>query len=260
MSITDTIEDVIIAKWRPGDWFSIEDIIHIASRVHVTSARSTIQRTMQEVRDRGTISFGDPRGNYLRKPVRGEIEDNIRSEVISSLASRKNGTPIVRKLTDEKLTQIQEDIMASIPPVDKDISTLLSSPAETEALSQVKVRIGQGLFRKRLIERNPICALTGCSLLPILRASHIKPWRFCDSDERLDTMNGFLFVPTVDALFDVGLISCMHDGELLISPLLKYHLELLPMLKSRRIQTVSGQELYLLFHRTRVFMGITGNQ
>ena len=51
-----------------------------------------------------------------------------------------------------------------------------------------------------------------------LIASHIKPWRDCTNDERLDGENGFLLTPTVDHLFDKGFISFERDGRLIISP------------------------------------------
>ena len=52
----------------------------------------------------------------------------------------------------------------------------------------------------------------------LLRASHIKPWASCDSDdERLDVFNGLLLSPTMDALFDAGLMTISEDGSVLLS-------------------------------------------
>lgn len=50
----------------------------------------------------------------------------------------------------------------------------------------------------------------------LLRASHIKPWRDCDNDERLDGANGIMLAPHVDAMFDLGLMSFENDGGMLI--------------------------------------------
>ena len=49
------------------------------------------------------------------------------------------------------------------------------------------------------------CCVSGLSMEPLLRASHIKPWAVCDLDrERLDVFNGLLLIPNLDALFDAG--------------------------------------------------------
>jgi hypothetical protein len=51
-----------------------------------------------------------------------------------------------------------------------------------------------------------------------LRASHCKPWRDSNNDERLDGENGLLLAPSIDHLFDRGSISFQRDGGLIISP------------------------------------------
>jgi predicted restriction endonuclease len=61
--------------------------------------------------------------------------------------------------------------------------------------------------------------LTGISNPTLLIASHIKPWRLCDTaEERLDGMNGLLLTPDADLLFDRGFISLADDGDVLVSP------------------------------------------
>jgi len=49
-----------------------------------------------------------------------------------------------------------------------------------------------------------------------LVASHIKPWRHAENDERLNRHNGLMLAPHADFLFDRGFIS-FSDGRLLIS-------------------------------------------
>ncbi len=55
---------------------------------------------------------------------------------------------------------------------------------ETERESVIKARIGQGVFRKQLLEMWDGCAVTGVKLPDLLRASHIKPWRYSTNAER----------------------------------------------------------------------------
>jgi putative restriction endonuclease len=89
---------------------------------------------------------------------------------------------------------------------------------KTERESIVKSRIGQGLFRDRVVELWGSCSVTGLGNLSLLRASHIKPWRDSTNQERLDPMNGLLLQPTLDHLFDLGLISFDETGAVLFSP------------------------------------------
>jgi putative restriction endonuclease len=83
---------------------------------------------------------------------------------------------------------------------------------------QVKARRGQSLFRFRVFQIERACRLTGIANPDLLIASHIKPWRLCETThERLDGANGLLLTPHVDRLFDRGLISFSDDGEVLRS-------------------------------------------
>lgn len=102
----------------------------------------------------------------------------------------------------------------------KEISSAGLSTTEREAL--IQARVGQGLFRNRLLKRHGnACAVTGCKIKEILRASHIKPWRESDNTERLDVDNGLLLIPTVDALFDQGFITFHRKtGKVIVSPTL----------------------------------------
>jgi predicted restriction endonuclease len=48
----------------------------------------------------------------------------------------------------------------------------------------------------------------------LLRASHIKPWKDCESDEdRLDVHNGLLLSALWDAAFDRGLVTFDDGGH-----------------------------------------------
>ena len=80
--------------------------------------------------------------------------------------------------------------------------TISVTGASTERDALTKARLGQGLFRHRVAEREPACRVTGLKRQEFLVASHIKPWRDCDNSERLDGANGLLLSPHVDKLFD----------------------------------------------------------
>lgn len=85
--------------------------------------------------------------------------------------------------------------------------------------SVVQARRGQGQFRKNVFRWEKVCRLTGISNPELLIASHIKPWRVCESAaERLDGRNGLLLTPDADRLFDRGFITFLDDGRTQVSP------------------------------------------
>jgi hypothetical protein len=90
------------------------------------------------------------------------------------------------------------------------------SPTMRQAL--VQSRIGQGLFKKRVSDYERACRITKVSNPTHLIASHIKPWRESDDEERLSAGNGLMLTPSIDHLFDRGFISFDDDGDLITSP------------------------------------------
>lgn len=90
-----------------------------------------------------------------------------------------------------------------------------SLPETTEAERLVVQRIGQDIFRNRLLAYwQGCCPLTGITDTALLRASHIIPWAACDTDaERLDVHNGLLLSALWDAAFDKGLVTFDQKGR-----------------------------------------------
>jgi putative restriction endonuclease len=88
---------------------------------------------------------------------------------------------------------------------------------DTTKSIETKIRIGQDRFRKSLLKYLKVCPITGIDETRILLASHIKPWAISSNEERLDINNGFIFSPTIDKLFDKGLITFENNKELIVS-------------------------------------------
>lgn len=132
-------------------------------------------------------------------------------------------------------------------------------PTATEAMGWSKRRVGQGLYRKALMDYwGGACAVTGLEVPELLRASHAKRWADCETDaERLDAFNGFLLASHLDALFDAGLMTFEDDGETRFSDkVTPAQLELLGIstpstLKLRWIRP--AHLAYLAWHRIHVF-------
>ncbi|URI16137.1 HNH endonuclease [Brevundimonas albigilva] len=93
-------------------------------------------------------------------------------------------------------------------------------PTTTEVERLVVQRIGQDIFRSRLLDYwQGRCPLTGISDPALLRASHIVPWADCESNaERLDVHNGLLLSALWDAAFDRALITFNDEGNPDFSP------------------------------------------
>lgn len=119
-----------------------------------------------------------------------------------------------------------------------------------------KARVGQGDFRKRLLDRWGACAVTGIQSPDLLKAAHIKPWRVSTNRERLSEFNGLLLVPQYDHLFDRGHISFSDGGELLASPAIEtLPAQLLGIEMEARLREIAGDHLpFLAFYRNEVFL------
>ena len=136
---------------------------------------------------------------------------------------------------------------------------MLNGLTVTEAQASVKARKGQGIFRRNVEQIELCCRVTGLEDKRLLIASHIKPWRVCEtSHERLDGSNGLLLAPHVDRLFDKGLISFKRRGRLIMSRSLDDNtiecLGLTDVLLRNVGMFSKAQERYLDYHRNNVFI------
>jgi hypothetical protein len=95
---------------------------------------------------------------------------------------------------------------AAYDDVAPDLDAIYRSDAKrTIKRTLIEARLGQGQFRTNVAKRwNDQCAVTGCSIAPLLRASHIKPWAKSSNRDRLNPANGILLAAHIDALFDCG--------------------------------------------------------
>lgn len=130
-------------------------------------------------------------------------------------------------------------------------------PKSTEAERWVVQRVGQDLFRHALLDYwRGRCCVSGLAVPELLRASHIKPWALCDTDEeRLDVFNGLLLAPHLDALFDGGWVTFDPRGVLMVANCLAADaLVVLGLTGLLRVENlVPAHQAYMGFHRTAVF-------
>ena len=123
-----------------------------------------------------------------------------------------------------------------------------TEPTTREAL--IQARRGQGMFREQLIfVWAGKCAVTKCTAQPLLRASHIKPWRDSTDAERLNRYNGLMLSPNLDAAFDRGLISFSDQGAVMISTQLSDA-------DAKSIGILPGLRLVCVFEENKPFLAL----
>ena len=133
-----------------------------------------------------------------------------------------------------------------------------TSISVTQRESIVKSRVGQGIFRSRILNKYcKKCMITGINIEKCLIASHIKPWTVCNNEERLSDNNGLLLSATYDRLFDGGLISFKQDGGIIISNVVnQYNREKLNLTSDIKITISDNMDLKhnLEYHRDVLFI------
>ncbi|MEW6378665.1 MAG: HNH endonuclease [bacterium] len=126
--------------------------------------------------------------------------------------------------------------------------------SETVKESLIRSRKGQGRFRDDLMKYwKRRCSVTGCQEERMLRASHIKPWKDCNNDERLDLFNGLLLIPNLDTAFDQALITFDDNGLIMISSLIQKEAKLLGISESMKVKLDDRHKKYLEYHREQLF-------
>ena len=171
-------------------------------------------------------------------------------------------TPI--DITTEKLLQVVSSISGSTRIEEENLDTFsvevksaITSVKKTETHSLTKQRVGQHVFREKLIVHwGAKCAVSGVSNLLLLRASHIKPWALCYTDiERMDVYNGLLLSANLDAAFDSGLISFDCSGGMIFSTRLSDEDRgLISISGNHQIESHKKLENYMCFHREHIFL------
>lgn len=125
------------------------------------------------------------------------------SRLAETIPDNHQGLPIIAEWEDRQ---------------QRGLETAVEIP-ETTRTALIQSRRGQGLFRQRVAEYECACRITQVTNPTHLVASHIKPWRDSDNEERLSAGNGLFLTPSIDHLFDRGFISFEDSGDLIVSPI-----------------------------------------
>ncbi|MBL0612271.1 HNH endonuclease [Aeromonas jandaei] len=172
---------------------------------------STIQKELyiSEYETRFKVNIRFKPSNLIWHPH--PIKIKLKNKELRYVKLYDAGDEIIKKLP--KYTPPQNmDLYNDLSEVLDDASDLSNSEKRNMILS----RIGQGTFRKNVIEfwgGEERCALIGTDIRDLLVASHIKAWSDCESTaERLDGANGLLLCAHIDKLFDRHLITFKKEG------------------------------------------------
>jgi putative restriction endonuclease len=190
-------------------------------------------------------------GKGSQKAYLAEIGHQV-FELLTGLTSFSRGPSSLSLGSDPAVLTAIDDVIESQLESDPSLDS-------TTKRQLVSARRGQGVFKDRIFEFESACRLTKVETPGLLIASHIKPWRICDTAlERLDGANGLLLAPHVDLLFDRGLISFSDTGDVIVSSRLGVlDLQRLGLQKA----SLEGSEpfhprqaAYLAFHREKVLL------
>jgi len=92
-----------------------------------------------------------------------------------------------------------------------------TSIKDTNREAIIRARRGQSLFKQRVMQIEARCRRTVENPFHLV-ASHCKPWRDSNNEERLNGENGLLLTPRIDHLFDRGFSGFEDNGTLIIAP------------------------------------------
>lgn len=195
-----------------------------------------------------------PNGNGLQSVYLTEVTLDFAASLSSLIGQEAN---VIRSLAKSVIPEVNDDIELWERKIEDTIA-VDSSIRETDRIAIVQARLGQGIFKSRVSEIEKRCRITGVENSTHLIASHCKPWRDANNEERLNGENGLLLTPSIDHLFDRGFIGFEGNGRLIVSPVAhKPSLELMGI-DTKNIINVggfsAGQKEFLEFHRMSVFL------
>lgn len=128
---------------------------------------------------------------------------------------------------------------------------------DTQIRQMMLSRRGQGRFRNATLRFwGGSCAVSGLPDTCLLVASHIKPWKSANPNERLDGFNGLPLTPNLDRAFDRGYVSFAKDGSIMISPVMSVEsMQALGIRPEMALRICDERiDTYMAYHREHIFV------
>jgi len=195
--------------------------------------------------------------NFIDNPIK--IEEAEKDSVLSreNKLLRAPQSSVV-EISEETFNRVLELKNISISDVDQISLTHQETATLTETEREIlaKGRIGHSALRLKILqEKKHCCEICDVSNSKFLHISHIKPWRFSNAEERLDTNNILLLCPNHDKLFDSGYISFDDKGEIIVSERLSQeNIKALNITEKKLGEMSEKKRRYLRYHRENIFL------
>jgi len=142
------------------------------------------------------------------------IQLYIQKNCSEKIPSNKQTDPIEQPVSTGERASEETDTSAKEIQSDIDLDQLKTEEikeAREQTMRLIEERSGQQTFRQELLGAyESCCAITGCTVIEVLEAAHIIPYR----EKKLDlTYNGLLLRADLHTLFDKGLICISEKYE-----------------------------------------------
>jgi hypothetical protein len=208
----------------------------------------------------GELMIGTLPSGYRVSVQDSAVQDELIANFVPTRSSYALGDGYIAADDTLALQMLAERIFQlsmSLPtrPLDVFRERVAQKPDTTEVERLVRQRVGQAVFREALDRYwQGRCPVTGISDRALLRASHIRPWAVCESDEqRLDVFNGILLAAHLDAAFDAALMTFDQNGVPLLSKQMSQEAKdmLVGALGDRPLAFTGRHQAYLDHHRAR---------
>ncbi len=142
----------------------------------------------------------------------GSFDDNLKSKGIVGLS---NASKLDKEIWDEfngnwdALSYESEQLISAYSSNEvSETESVEGIPQGAERTVTIKQRVNQNFFRKSVLASyNHSCCITGLANGELLIASHIKPWKDSDENEKTNPSNGVCLNALHDKAFDRGLIT-----------------------------------------------------
>ena len=222
-----------------------------ANGIGVVAAGTVLDTRSRLVEDSSELISPEPL-EYQRKI--SWFADIARNPVPYKIVIELCGTPsrAVRSIVKGK-DALLDRVIAHAKEADIAAVEAEYAGSPTQAQAWTLTRLGQGKYRDELLALwEGRCAVTGCTVSQVLRASHAIPWCSSSNAQRRDPNNGLPLIATLDALFDRGLIAFSDDGTMLCSTAIAEEDRRMLGIPTRLRKSLSdAQRTYLRAHRER---------
>jgi len=190
-----------------------------------------------------------------------KIDELLDKEEVNAICNKLKETIEHRDIykTDNDIANIKSAlnkyckfINSAKPSADvSDFLTIIGDLIATSKKREIEARLGQGKYRKELVNIWGRCSVTEYSKVDFLVASHIKPWCASSDSEKIDPYNGLLLIPNIDKLFDIGYISFDEQGKIIVSSLITdCDLKHMGIFRDMKLYKVEHKhKAYLSYHR-----------